>query len=646
MNRAVNQTSDRNAVKILSPMGALKRRVSLTMAMGVLSSVMLLIGVQIAAAEDEKIITAHGIATFGELGYGPDFAHLDYVNPDAPKGGEFSMSVAGRTFDNVNPYTRKGSPAVLASVMFETLLVGTLDEVGTNYGLLAHTIEYPESRDWVIFHMRPEARFSDGSPLTAHDVVFSFELLRDDGLISFRSAIKKRISGAEVLDDHRVKFTFVADAERRDLIQTAGGLPVYQKAWYEESGAKLDETRLVTSPGSGPYVMDLIKPGERITYKLNPDYWGKDLPINIGQNNYGSLRFEYFGDTNAAFEAFKAGEFTFRNETSSKNWATGYDFPGIKRGDVVKAELPNGNVASGQAFVFNLRNDKFDDIRVREAIGLMFNFEWTNRNLFYDLYARIDSFWDNSDLEAQGAPEGAELAVLNAITDELPAGILTDVVTQAPVSTAERSIDRKNLRKASQLLDAAGWIVGDDGLRRNAAGDTLDIEILERSPSFDRVVLPFIENLRAVGVNATYERVDASEYSERQQTFDYDMITTHLGNGLLPGAGLMQRFGTESAEESIFNPAGYASPAVDGLIEQIMAADSREELNVVAQAMDRVLRAEYLWVPQWFKDVHTVSYFDMYEHPEELPPFGLGELSIWWVNPDKLDALKASGALR
>lgn len=593
---------------------------------------------------DEAITKTHGFNFFGELKYPADYKHLDYVNPDAPKGGEISIWTMG-TFDSFNPYTRKGRAGALASAPFESLLEGTSDEVGTSYGLLAETLEYPEDQSWVIFNMRPEARFSDGTPVTADDVAFTYELFLNEGLASYRAILGQIVTGVEILGPHRVKYSFADDASRRDAIPIVGGLPVKSKAWFEKTGAKLDESRMEPAIGSGPYVLDSYDINKRITYKRNPDYWGNDLPFNKGRANFDTIRVEYFADSNAAFEGFKSGAYTFRQENSSKSWATAYDFPALDEGHVIKTLLPDGGMATGQSYVMNLRRDKFDDIRVRQAVGLLFNFEWSNESLFYGQYARINSFWENSELAAEGMPSDAELALLEPIADLLPAGVIDGEAVVAPVS-GNRTLDRKNLRKASALLDEAGWTVGDDGLRRNAAGETLTIEIIEDSPTFDRVHLPFIDNLKAAGIDAIYSRIDPAQMTDRSRNYDFDMMVDQFPMSLEPSSGLKQYFGSETADQSVFNSMGLKSEAVDTLIEHVMNAQNKAELATSVKALDRTLRAYYFWVPQWFNDAYRVAYWDMYEHPETLPPFALGNLDFWWHNAEKAADLKAKGVLR
>lgn len=594
------------------------------------------------AVKAETVIKAHGISTFGELKYPADFQHLDYVNPDAPKGGEMAVWAFG-SFDSMNPYTTKGRAGSLATIFYESLLASTSDEIGASYGMLAESLEYPEDRSWVIFNIRPEARFSDGSPLTAEDVIFTFNLFLAKGLPDFRFVLAKQVKSAEILGPHRVKFTFMEDFPKRDLPQLVGGIPVFSKAHYEANNRDLEETSLEPFLGSGPYTLERMDVGQTLVYKRNPDYWGKDLPINRGTMNFDTLRVEYYADYNAAFEGFKAGNYTFRNEASSKIWATGYDFPALEKGWVKKAELHSGDIASGQAFVINLRRPQFQDVRVREALGLMFNFEWSNEKLFYGIYARVNSFWENSDLAATGLPSEAELALLQPLADQLPEGVLDSEPVMAPTSRA-RQLDRKNLRRASALLDEAGWIVGDDGMRRNARGETLKVEFLNDSQTFDRVINPYVENLRSLGVDAVHERVDNAQSINRERSYDFDIATTHFPMDFIPGSELKQFFGSETAQTSTRNMMGLEDPAVDALIEHVLAANAQDELHTAVKALDRVLRAKRFWVPQWYKDAHTVAYYDMFEHPENLPPYSLGNLDIWWYNAEKAEKLKAAGA--
>lgn len=597
----------------------------------------------VVSSPQESIIISHGISKFGNLKYPEDFQHLDYVNPDAPKGGEIALWAQG-TFDSMNPYTRSGRAGALSSIFFESLLTGTADEVSSNYGLLAETIEYPEDRSWIIFNLRPEAKFSNGTPVTTEDVLFSYELFREQALISYRAELSKAVASVEILSPLRIKFVFDTSEPTLNYPAMIGGFPIMSKEWFESTGARLDESRMEPSLGSSPYIVDKIDPSRQIIYRRNPDYWGNDLPINRGQNNFDTIRIEYFADASAALEAFKGGAYTFRNENISLNWATAYDFPAINDGWVVKREFANGNPASGQSFVFNLRRDKFKDPRVREAIGLMFNFEWSNETLFYGLYARIHSFWENSDLAATGLPSEEELELLEPLRGKIPDTVFTEPAVLAPTS-GDRKLDRQNLRRASKLLDEAGWMIGDDGLRYNAEGESLKVEFLGSSPSFDRIVNPFVENLTSLGVDAKYTRTDPSQYTNRERARDFDIVNSGFRVGLEPSAaGLRQIFGSEHVD-GVFNDTGLASEGVDRLIDKVQEAETIDELRIVIRALDRVLRAERIWIPQWFKSIHTVAYYDQFEHPENLPPYSLGQLSFWWFNPEKAARLKDEGLL-
>ena len=591
---------------------------------------------------DDHIIKSHGISTFGELKYEKNFKHLDYVNPNAPKGGEVSIWAFG-SFDSMHPYTPKGRSGSLSSIFFESLLTGTSDEIDSSYGLVAESIEYPKDRSWVIFNMRPEARFSDGSKLTSEDVLFSYELLKEKGLPSFRAVIEKEIETVTILNDHKIKFEFKKGVPTRDLPASAGSLPIFSKSYYETNDIDFEASTLEPALGSGPYVLDKIDVGQTIVYKKNPNYWGSNLSINKGRNNFDKIRIEYFADYNSAFEGFKGGSYTFRTEYMSKLWATGYDFPAIEKKWVTKKLLPNGDMAPGQSFIINLRRDKFKDIRVRKAIGLMFNFEWSNKTLFYDLYARINSFWENSDMSAEGKPSKAEMNILQSVESILPDNVIDSEVAQVSISSTKQ-LDRKNLRMASKLLDEAGWEVSSDGLRKNSNGETLDVEILNDSQAFTRIIEPFIQNLISLGVNAKHTKIDNAQMTERERSFDFDIVTGNFPMSFTPGSGLKQYFGSETADVSIFNKAGIKSDVIDKLIEVVMSAKTRQELKISVRALDRVLRSYYFWIPQWYKNVHTVAYYDFYEHPENLPPYDMGLLDFWWMNEKKFSDLKEKGA--
>ncbi len=588
-------------------------------------------------------IVAQGIAVFGQPALADGFPHLRYVNPEAPKGGEISQSAIGG-FDSYNPFTHRGRAPFLSVIMLERLMEDPVDERGSSYCLLCETIEYPESRDWVIFHLRPEAKFSDGTPLTAHDVLFSFELLRDKGLSSYRTGIAKMVAKAEVIDDHTIRFIFQPNYPRRDVIQQVGSQIVFSREDFRKNRRDIEQSSDKPFLGSGPYVFDSAEMGRTISVRRNPDYWGRDLPINLGRHNFDRIRFEYFADYDSAFEAFKAGVYTFRNEVSSIHWATRYDFPALKSGAVRQEVLPNGDLASGQSWIFNLRREKWQDIRVRQAIGLMFNFEWSNETLFYGLNTRVNSFWDNSDLAASGTPSAGELALLEPLAKDLPEGILTDEAVVQPVS-GKNQLDRKHLRQAADLLNAAGWKVGADGMRVDARGERLALEILNDNQSFDRIINPFVQNLRTLGIDAVNTRVDDAQMTNRTRGHDFDMITDSFPQGFFIGGGTEQVFGSENVGD-VFNPMGLANPAIDALIQKGIEATTQEQMDTTISALDRALRSLRFWVPQWFKANYTLAYYDIFAHPQTMPPYALGELDFWWHDADKAEKLRQAGALR
>lgn len=591
-----------------------------------------------------EIIETHAFNEYAEPKYPADFENLDYVNVDAPVGGEISISRTG-TFDSMAPYaTQSGTPGLLSSVMWETVMTATSDEIGSSYCLLCTTIEYPEDRKWMIVNMRDGIFFTNGEPLTVEDVVFSINLLGEQGTPSAQAFIGQLIEDMEILDDKSFKVTFRDDYPFRGRIGQIGSFPVFSKKWFDETGARLDEASLEASPGSGEYMTASIDPGRQIIYERNPDYWGAELPINRGRGNFDSIRIEYFADSSAAFEGFKAGEFTFRRETSSINWATSYDFPAIENGSVVRDTLDDGTMPLSSGFVFNMRDPKFADKRIRQAIGLMYNFTWTNENLQYGLFQQRESFWQTDRLKATGVPEGEELAVLEALGDKIDPAILTEEVAM-PHTSGDRPLDRGNLRKALSLMEEAGWTIADDGLLRNADGQSLDIEFLETRQAFDRIINPYIENLTRLGVNITYNRVDPSQFQSRRQDSDWEMMYWYYNNSIVEGTGFSQRFGCEDRDD-VFNITGYCSEAVDELGDLIADAETYDEMATYVSAADRIMRHEYFMIPAWFQNKNWVAYFDMYEYPENLPEFGLGHLDYWWFNEEKYEALKASGALR
>lgn len=592
-----------------------------------------------APLAQETIIKSHGISTFGDLKYGPDFMHFDYVNPNAPKGGEFSTSDLG-TFDSMSPYILKGQAAALSSVFFESLMTGSSDEPDSMYGLLAESIEYPENRQWIIFNMRPEARFSDGTNVTPEDVVFSFNILYEKGRPIFKSLLRD-VDTVEVLDVNSVKFTFKDGANTRELPSLVAGLPIFSKAYY--TGRDFAQSTLEPPLGSGQYILDKVIPGKTVSYIRRDDYWGKDLPVNIGHSNFDRLKVEYYSDTTAAFEGFKGGVYNFRAENYSKLWSTAYNFPSLEKGWIKKTTLPDGNPSGTQGYWINTRKKKFQDLRVREALGLMFNFEWSNKTLFYGQYTRTISFWGNSPMQATGLPSAAELALLEPLVEHLPASVFAKQVFE-PNTSKPKQLDRSALRKAGKLLDAAGWKVV-NGKRTNAKGEVLSVQFLNDSPAFERITNPYIANLKRLGIDAELEVVDPSQATERQKSFDYDIVIQRFVMQKTPGIELRGIFnGASATTNGSNNLSGLENPAIDALIEKIEQAKSREELNTAVRALDRSLRALHIWIPQWFNAAYRLAYLDVFEHPEYMPPYALGEMDFWWYNAEKAAKLKAEGA--
>lgn len=611
--------------------------------------------VALAQSGSEEIIRSHGYSFFGDLQYPPDFTHFDYVNPDAPKGGEISLSTRG-TFDGMNRYASKGRPGQYSGLIAEAMFSRApfdaavpADSITDAYCHLAEAVEYPATKEWCVFHLRPEAKFSDGRQLTAHDAAFTHNLFLEQGIRSYARSVKQRISGVEVIDDQTLKYTFVDGISRRSLISQVGGSPVFSKDWYEETGERLDEPSLLTQLGSGPYVVEDFEINRFIIYKRNPDYWGWHLPVNVGRHNFDRVRVEYFGDQTAEFEAFKAGEYTFRQETSTKQWATGYDFPGVEKGYIKREQLPNGNPPTPSGFVFNLLREPFTDLRVREALSLAYNFEWVSSSLQFGLTKQRNSFVENSALEAKGMPEGLERTFLESLGDLVPDEVMNGEAVMAHTSNGDTVSDRRNQRKALKLLKDAGWSVNDDGKFVDADGMLIEFKIMLSSSTGDTVeaiITTYVQTLNKWGISADMEKIDSAQYASRYYDKDWDMMYFRNQPFLAAGTGLKQAYGSETAVVSSYNPQSLQSPLVDAIIDGSLGTTSREEEEAALRALDRVLRYLRIQIHSGYVGEHWVASYDMYEHPENLPPLALGALDFWWYNKEKHEALKASGALR
>ena len=579
----------------------------------------------------------HGLSIFGPLGYSADFKNFRYVNPDAPKGGRISMvGPAGRiTFDSFNNYILKGDAAQGLDALFDSLMVRAFDEPDAVYGLVAKTAEVADDGKSVTFILRPEAKFSDGSALTAEDVVFSFDALKNQGHPSFRIMLRD-VEKAEALDQATVRYTFTGDLVR-DLPINVATLPILSKKFY--TAHKFAESSLVVPVGSGPYQISEFKAGTFVLYRRRQDYWGKDLAVNRGRFNFGEIKYEYFRDRTAELNSLKAGAYDFREEFTSVDWATAYDIAAVRDGRMIKESLPDATPSGAQGFFINTRREKFKDIRVRKALALAFDFEWTNKNLFYGLYQRTASFFENSPMKATGKPDAKELALLEPFRDKLPADVFGEAVTP-PVSDGSGT-DRKLLRQAARLLSEAGW-EQKGNMRRNAKGQSLDVEILIFSPSFERIILPYLNNLRAIGINATLRRVDPAQYERRVKSFDFDLTTERYTMRLTPGVELKTFWGSASAKtDGSYNLAGIDDAIVDSLIDRIMAAATREELETAARAADRVLRAGCYWVPHWYKAAHHLAYWNKFSRPDTKPKYERGVIDTWWFDAEKAEQLKS-----
>ena len=579
----------------------------------------------------------HGLSIFGPLAYAPDFTHFAYTNPDAPKGGRLSLiGSAGRiTFDSFNDFILKGDAAQGVEYLFDSLMVRADDEPDAVYGLVASTAEVADDGMSVTFKLRPEAKFADGSPLTADDIAFSFQTLKEKGHPRF-SILLRDVERAEAPDPSTVKYTFKGNLVR-DLPINVALLPILSKAYY--TAHKFEETSLDPPLGSGPYRIADFKAGTFVLYKRRDDYWARDLPVNKGRFNFDELKYEYFRDRTAELTSLKAGAFDFREEFTSVDWATAYDIPAVREKRLIKESLPDETPSGAQGYFINTRREKFKDVRVRKALGLAFDFEWTNKNLFYSLYQRTHSYFENSPMKATGVPSPAEMALLEPHRGQLAPDVFGEAISP-PVSDGSGT-DRKLLREAATLLTQAGW-EQKGPIRTNAKGEPLTLEILNFSPSFDRIILPYIKNLKAIGVDATLRNVDPAQYERRVKSFDFDLTTKRYSMRLTPGVELKNSWGCESARtDGSFNLAGICDPAIDALIERIMAAGTRADLETAARAADRVLRAGYYWVPHWYKASHHLAYWDKFSRPAVKPRYARGVIDTWWYDAQKAERLKS-----
>jgi microcin C transport system substrate-binding protein len=581
------------------------------------------------SAPQPKATASYAVSMFGDLKYGPGFKHFDYVNPEAPKGGDVRMAAIG-TFDTLNPFVLKGVPATGIGLIFDTLMVGSSDEPFSEYGLIAESIEVPADRSWVAFTLRPEARFHDGSAITVDDVIWTFETLKAKGQPFFRSYYAQ-VARADKVGDRKVKFAFGA-GENRELPLIVGQLPVLSKAYW--SKRDFEKTTLEAPLGSGPYRVEAVEQGRSITYRRVKDYWGAKLPVRVGQNNFDSMRYDYYRDITVAVEAFKGGEYDFRQENVAKNWATAYNTPAVSQGLIKKEGIKNEVPTGMQAFVYNTRRPIFQDARVRQALAYAFDFEWMNKNLFYGSYTRTTSYFSNSELASRGLPGPDELKILEPFRGKIP----DEVFTKGYVPP-DGSNHREAAREALRLLQDAGWVVKGQKLVNAKTGEPMSFEILLSEATWERIALPFTKSLERLGVTARVRTVDPSQYEKRTEDFDFDMIVWVWGQSLSPGNEQRDDWGSAAATTpGSRNMAGIKDPVIDKLIDLVITAPDRKSLVARTQALDRVLLWGFYVIPHWHINMFRVVYWDKFGRPPVNPKYALG-FGAWWVDAQKDAAL-------
>ncbi|WP_244505489.1 extracellular solute-binding protein [Methyloceanibacter stevinii] len=573
----------------------------------------------------------HALSLVGEPKYPADFTHFDFVNPDAPKGGLVRLPSIGG-FDSLNPVLYRGEQAPGIGFVNESLFVDSIDEPSTSYGLIAEWASYPDDYSSVTFKLRDEARWHDGEPITPEDVIYSLKVNKEAN--PRMGLYYKNVTRAEKTGDNEVTFYFDSKGNR-ELPMIMGQLTILPKHFWtgtDEKGEKRDPMKTTMEPplGSGPYRVKSVSPGRSISYERVDDYWGKDLPVNKGTWNFDEMRFDSYRDITVAFESFKAGNLDYWNESSSKNWAMAYDFPAVENGEIKREEVRLERGMPMQAFVLNQRRSKFQDRRVRQALNLAFDFEWTNKNLFFGQYERVDSYFQNSELASPKAlPEGRELEILETVRDEVPEEVFT-TVHQNPTNNDQTEM-RKNLRQAVMLLREAGWQVKDGALVNTKTGEQMNIEFLIVSPLFERIIQPYLRNLNRLGIKGSIRLVDSAQYTRRLNNFDYDVIVGNFGQSESPGNEQRDYWGSEAAErDGSMNLIGIKDPAIDKLIDYIIFAKDREELVAATHALDRVLLWHDFVVPQWFSPYQRIAYRSHYGRPEKLPGLTPGFFQVWW----------------
>jgi microcin C transport system substrate-binding protein len=627
-------------LSVKGTVGGVSRREALTIAAGAAAGAFASLGA--APAEDDH--ESHGISAFGDLKYPPDFRHFDYVDPNAPKGGLFSQIGPSRqynqnflTFNSLNSYILKGDAAQGMELTFAALMARAEDEPDAMYGLAARAVRISADKLTYRFLLRPEARFHDGTRLTAHDVAFSLTTLKAKGHPIILQMLRD-MEGAEALDDSTVVVRF-APKRARDVPLFVASLPIFSRAYY--TSRPFDESTLDVPLGSGPYKVGRFSAGRFIEHERVKDWWGADLPVARGQSNFDVVRYEYYRDRDVAFEGFTAKSYLFREEFTSRIWATRYDFPAIRDGRVKRGVLPDDTPSGAQGWFINTRREKFKDRRLREALIDAFDFEWTNKTIMYGSYERTHSVFQNSDMMAQGKPGPDELALLEPFRGSVPDEVFAEPFVP-PVSDGTGQ-DRTLLRKASQLLQEAGFAIK-DGKRVSRTGGRIAIEFLIDEPSFQPHHMPFIKNLGTLGIDATLRVVDPVQYRARIDEFDFDLAIQRFGFSTTPGDSLRSYFTSQAAGlKGSQNLAGIAEPAIDAMIDRIISAETRAELVVAARALDRLIRAGRYWIPHWYKASHWIAYWDVFGRPATKPRYARGVLESWWYDRDKAAKLERPG---
>lgn len=590
------------------------------------------------AAQGAEAQKSHGIAMHGDLKYPANFRNFAYVNPAAPKGGEVRLSTTG-SYDSFNGFIIKGQPAIALGLIYDTLMTNSLDEPFSEYCLLCETVEVPADRSWVTFTLRADAKWHDGQPITVEDVIWTFNTLREKGEPFYRYYYSS-VDNVKKTGDRSVKFSFKR-GENRELPLIIGQLAVLPKHYWENRD--FAATTLEPPLGSGPYKIDAFEAGRSITYSRVPDYWGARFAVNLGSNNFDKVRYDYYRDSTVAIEAFKSGAADYRNENSSRHWATSYDIPAVRDGRLKKEQIPHKRSAGMQGFVFNMRRDIFMDPKVRQALAYGFDFEWSNKTLFYGLYTRTSSFFQNSDLAATGLPRGREREILSKFKSRLPAEIFTKAYH--PPATDGSGQNRKQLQQALTLLRQAGWDIDEETrkLTHTKTGEVMEFEVLLVSPLFERVVLPFKKNLARLGIEVSVRTVDSAQYQQRVENFDYDMIVHSWGQSLSPGNEQRGFWGSEAANrEGTQNFSGIKDPVIDKLIEMVVAAPTRAELVQRTRALDRVLQWSHIVIPHFHTPYDRILSWDKFSRPSVIPDRGTS-LFTWWIDPVKEKKLEAKG---